>query len=145
MFKLHPTLAQDCHELGQFRLCRLLLLLDANYPWFILVPARENISEIYQLDQADQQVFWQESDLFSRHIMQVFNGDKLNIGALGNVVPQLHIHHIVRYNNDPAWPKPVWGTVERLAYADEQLAERIHMAVNKMPAELFFTKASEAS
>ncbi|MDH5407082.1 MAG: HIT domain-containing protein [Gammaproteobacteria bacterium] len=145
MFRLHPTLAQDCLELGQFRLCRLLLMLDANYPWFILVPARENISEIYQLDQTDQQLLWQESDYFSRHIMQIFKGDKLNIGALGNVVPQLHVHHIVRYKTDVAWPKPVWGAVECRPYTDKQCAQLINKIISTMPAELAFSQTSEAS
>ena len=141
MFSLHPMLAQDCLELGRFQLCRLLLMQDANYPWFILVPEREAISEIYQLDDADQQQLWKESVLFSRQIMQTFAGDKLNIGALGNVVPQLHIHHIVRYKTDATWPRPVWGGVERIPYAEKVLAELMQKLISDLPNELNFTQA----
>ncbi|WP_310693349.1 HIT domain-containing protein [Thiohalophilus sp.] len=101
------------------RLCHVLLMLDANYPWFILVPDREDIEEIYQLSLEDQRQLMSESSRIGQAIMHGFNGDKLNVAALGNVVPQLHIHHIVRYHDDPAWPAPVWGKVATLPYADD--------------------------
>jgi diadenosine tetraphosphate (Ap4A) HIT family hydrolase len=82
---------------------------DANYPWFILVPDRDNITEMFQLEQADQQQLITESSMLSKTISEQFKADKINIAALGNMVPQLHIHHIVRYRNDAAWPAPVWG------------------------------------
>ena len=115
---LHPRLAQDCSCVGQFTLCQLLLMEDANYPWFILVPMREGISEIHQLASADQQQLMHESVVLSRAIEQAFHPDKLNIAALGNIVPQLHVHHIVRYAQDPCWPEPVWGRVVRRDYTD---------------------------
>ena len=116
---IHPTLARDCHIVGRFPLCHLLLMLDANYPWFILVPAREGISEIHQLVAGDRQLLLQESVLLSQAMERGFRPDKLNIAALGNIVPQLHIHHIARYRDDAAWPDPVWGRVARRAYSAE--------------------------
>ena len=100
-------------------LSHVLLMLDANYPWFILVPDREDIQEIYQLSPEDQQQLVSESSGLGEAIMRGFNGDKLNVAALGNVVPQLHVHHIVRHHNDPAWPGPVWGKVPACPYTDE--------------------------
>ena len=99
-----------------------MLVLDANYPWFILVPDRENITEIHQLDEADQQQLMRESVLLSRVLEKAFSPDKLNIAALGNMVPQCHIHHIVRYQTDVAWPAPVWGRVAVKEYPDDALA-----------------------
>ncbi len=122
-FELHPQLQKDCITLGNFPLCRLLLMNDANYPWFILVPQRENLREIHELDESDLFLFMHESVLLSRALSIVFKPDKLNIAALGNVVPQLHVHHIVRYENDPAWPTPVWGRHPPLPHSAGQLAE----------------------
>ena len=107
--------------MGRFTLCHLLLANDANYPWFILVPDRDSIKEIYQLSKQDQVQLLNESCLLSEHIMQVFVGDKLNVAALGNQVPQLHVHHIVRYQTDPAWPSPIWGKVSARPYTDAEL------------------------
>lgn len=109
MFELHPRLNQDCKVVGDFPLCRLLLMNDANYPWFILVPRREGIREIFELSHRDQDQLLRESSQLSKVLMHHFNAEKLNIAALGNIVPQLHIHHIARNRNDQAWPKPVWG------------------------------------
>lgn len=123
-FVLHPRLAQDCIAIGYFELSRLLMMNDAHYPWFILVPQRAEISEIYQLSDVDQQQLLKESDALSRGLMRAFSGDKLNLAALGNVVPQLHIHHVVRYRDDPAWPAPIWGAVAPQALSAEQQQER---------------------
>lgn len=124
-FTLHPRLAADTFVLGDFPLCRLLLMNDAQYPWFILVPRREDAREIYLLDEPDQLQLWRESAQLSRSLMGAFTGYKLNVAALGNVVPQLHLHHIVRFPGDPAWPAPVWGRHPPRPYSD---AERAGMA-----------------
>lgn len=116
MFQLHPQLTQDTLPLGNCTLCRLLLMNDANYPWFILVPERENIREIHELNDSDRHQLWDESAQLARALAAVFHPDKLNIAALGNQVPQLHVHHIVRYKSDPAWPAPVWGKVPARPY-----------------------------
>lgn len=116
MFQLHPQLAQDCRDMGRLGLCRLLLMDDSQYPWFILVPERHDISEIHQLEDADRLRLWEESALLSRALVKGFAPDKLNVAALGNVVPQLHVHHIARYRHDPAWPAPVWGKLPPKPY-----------------------------
>ncbi len=122
-FTLHPQLAADCHRLGDAPLCRLLLMNDAQYPWCILVPRRAEAREIYQLDLADQRQLLDESTTLGETLMRTFGGDKLNVAALGNVVPQLHLHHIVRRHGDPAWPAPVWGRHPAQPYAAEELAD----------------------
>lgn len=113
---LHPQLEQDCIVVARLPLSLLLLLNDRNYPWFILVPQRQGIREIYQLSDEDQQQLMRESSRLSAWIDRVFSADKINIAALGNMVPQLHIHHIVRYQGDPAWPAPVWGKLSAIPY-----------------------------
>jgi len=120
---LHPQLEKDCFVIGCFPLCAVLLLNDANYPWFILVPQREGISEIHQLSDTDQQQLMRESSLLAACIETAFNADKINIAALGNMVPQLHVHHIVRYKTDPAWPAPVWGKLPAIPYSADAIAD----------------------
>ena len=118
---LHPQLAQDTIVLTDLPLSRLLLCNDANYPWFILVPKIADIEEIYQLDWPQQQQLLNESSLLSELLMLEYSGDKMNIAALGNVVAQLHIHHIVRYKKDACWPKPIWGQQAMKPYTPEQI------------------------
>ena len=126
---LHPQLKKDCFVIGRFPLSVLLLINDANYPWFILVPQREKITEIHQLTEEDQQQLMRESSMLAACIEKEFNADKINVAALGNMVPQLHIHHIVRYKSDPAWPAPVWGKLEAVPYLDEEVKIlRSHLA-----------------
>ncbi len=120
-FSLHPQLANDCFELAEFPLCKLLLCNDSAYPWFILVPKVDAITDIYQLDWQQQQQLLNESSLLSELLMQVFSGDKMNVAALGNVVGQLHVHHVVRYKKDASWPKPIWGQQALIPYTNEQL------------------------
>jgi len=117
MAEIHAQLLNDCLYLGRFPLCHLLLMNDSQYPWFILVPDRVSVSEIYQLDPTDRDQLSKESCLLSEYLMTEYQGDKLNLAALGNQVPQLHLHHIVRYRGDPAWPMPVWGRHPALPYS----------------------------
>lgn len=119
-FQLATALANDCFVVGDLPLCRVLLMNDSQYPWFILVPRRAEIRELFQLNSSDQREFMRESSWFGERIMQHFNGDKLNVAALGNMVPQLHVHHVVRFQTDPAWPKQVWGASPAVAYAADQ-------------------------
>lgn len=121
MAEIHPQLLNDCRVLGRFPLCHLLLMLDANYPWFILVPDRENISELYQLADIDQEQLFKESSSLAKNLMHIFKGDKMNIAALGNIVPQCHIHHVVRYKTDLAWPAPIWGKYPAKSYLNEEI------------------------
>jgi len=134
MFKLHAQLEKDCIELGQFDLCTVLLMNDSNYPWFILVPARNDITEIYELNDADQVQLLKESDFISTILKKYFYADKINIAALGNVVPQLHVHHIARYTDDICWPAPVWGAHPAVPYTEDQL-DKILDVFSKAMAE----------
>jgi len=136
MFELHPQLQNDCLELGRFELCRLLLMNESRYPWLVLVPQREGLTEIYQLDEADQSLLLRESSALARALDGGFAADKLNIAAIGNLVPQLHVHHIVRYRDDPAWPAPVWGKFPPLPYEPAALAEVVARLQACLPAGL---------
>ena len=124
-FELHPQLAADCHRVGDLPLSHVLLLNDRRYPWAILVPRRVEVREIYELSLADRSQVLDESCRVGEFLMNAFGGDKLNIGALGNMVPQLHIHHVVRHVDDPAWPGPVWGHSPAEPYREAELAERL--------------------
>lgn len=117
MVDIHPQLKKDCVLLGRFPLSYLLLLNDSQFPWFILVPDRDSIREIYQLTPDDRVQLYAESDRLSRFLMEHYAGEKLNLGAIGNLVAQLHLHHVVRFQSDPAWPKPVWGALPAKPYS----------------------------
>ena len=132
MFKLDEQLQKDTVKIASFALCEVLLAKDANYPWLILVPRRENLAELHQLEAADLAAFWEESAFVSRHLEVHFQAHKLNVAALGNVVSQLHVHHIVRYHTDPAWPKPIWGVLPSKSYSDDEL----EVTVNSLRALL---------
>ncbi|GAW86348.1 conserved hypothetical protein [Bathymodiolus platifrons methanotrophic gill symbiont] len=94
---------------------------DSQFPWLILVPERDNITEIHQLPPKDQQQLIYESSYIAEQLANLFHADKMNIAALGNMVPQLHIHHVVRYKTDKVWPAPIWGKLEAIAYTDQEL------------------------
>jgi diadenosine tetraphosphate (Ap4A) HIT family hydrolase len=124
-FDLHPQLAADCVVVGDLPLCRLLLMDDANYPWCILVPRRPGVREIHELTEADQRALLAEVSRLSATMQSTFAADKMNVAALGNVVPQLHVHVIARRIGDAAWPRPVWGAVPRRPYAEAERAGAI--------------------
>jgi len=130
VFTLDSRLQQDTLPIGDFPLCRLLLSNDANYPWFILVPRREDISELFQLDVTDQLQLWRETTALAEVLKDSFDADKLNVATLGNVVSQLHMHVIVRKRDDAAWPAPVWGKHPAKPYtAQEVVAIRNRLRV----------------
>ncbi|SFK72227.1 HIT domain-containing protein [Methylophaga sulfidovorans] len=118
MYELHPQLKQDTVRIGEFELCEVLLMNDMRYPWLILVPKRENKAEIYQLTEQEQQQLLTESSFVSKAMSVLFSADKMNIAALGNMVEQLHIHHIARFKTDATWPKPVWGIGQAEPYSE---------------------------
>jgi diadenosine tetraphosphate (Ap4A) HIT family hydrolase len=132
-FILHPRLAADCLTLGALPLCRVLLMNDLTYPWLILVPQRAGISEIFELSEADQHALIAESSRVAHAMMTLFKPDKLNIAAIGNLVPQLHVHHVARFRTDPAWPGTVWGRERGEPYADEQVGELRRAFRNRLP------------
>lgn len=144
MFQLHAQLAADCEVLGSFPLCHLLLLRDANYPWFVLVPARNDIREIHHLTVDDQQQLLRESVALATAMEQAFSPDKLNVAALGNMVPQLHVHHVARYRSDPAWPAPVWGRVPAKRYEADAMVDVASRLVEALAPEAGFTPADSA-
>ncbi len=108
-FELDPRLDHDTIMIGDWPLCRVLMMNESRYPWFILVPRREGLRELHELDLAATAQLWLESRRLADYLQREFSPDKLNIAALGNVVPQLHVHHIARFAGDAAWPAPVWG------------------------------------
>lgn len=116
MYQLHARLAADTLAIGQFELCDVRLMNDARYPWVILVPRKEGLMESYQLSQADQQLLMRESAFVAEQLAELVGADKMNVAALGNVVSQLHIHHIARYKTDACWPAPVWGKGDVIPY-----------------------------
>ena len=125
MFQLHSTLDADTIKLGDFKLSELLMIKDQQYPWFLLVPKQNDLLDICDLSEEDQRQFWQESALLSKEIKRVFRPDKLNLGAIGNMVPQLHVHHIARFKDDVAWPAPVWGVKPLQSFNDESFTKRM--------------------
>lgn len=121
MFSLHPQLAQDTFLIGDFPLSTCRLMNDMQFPWLVLVPRVSGISELYELSPQDQEQFLRESSWLSSQMVRVFRADKMNVAALGNVVSQLHFHHVARYRNDLAWPQPVFG-IQPVPYSAEVFA-----------------------
>jgi len=121
VFEMDSRLLQDSLVLGVFPLCRLLLSKDANYPWFILVPKREGVSELFDMSQEDQAQLWKETTGLAEALKGEFAADKMNVATLGNVVSQMHMHVIVRRHGDAAWPAPVWGRVPAVEYGPGQV------------------------
>ncbi|QCG68738.1 HIT domain-containing protein [Pseudomonas veronii] len=140
MFALDQRLQQDTLTIGDFPLCRLLLSNDSNYPWFILVPRINSISEVFQLSVIDQQKLWNETTTLAQLLSEGFGADKMNIGALGNVVSQLHVHVIVRKRDDMAWPAPVWGKHPARPYTEEQVAAIRARLRKLLPADFIFSQ-----
>jgi len=122
-FALHPTLARDTVEVARLALCRVLLMNDRRFPWLILVPEREDLREIHDLPPAERSTLIEEIAHAGRVLVDLFQPDKLNTGALGNLVPQLHLHVIARFKADAAWPGPVWGSGAAVVYAASDLEE----------------------
>ncbi len=145
---LHPQLAADGIVVGDLPLCRTLLAKDANYPWLVLVPRRSGASEIADLEAADQAALMREIVAAGAALKAVTPCDKLNVAALGNVVPQLHVHVIARRRTDAAWPRPVWGAAVPLTYEEAELARRLDavrraLIPHAMRAELAHDEQSE--
>lgn len=132
MFTLDLQLQKDTIAIASLPLCELLLMNDANYPWLILVPRREGMRELIDLSSEDQLQYLQESNAVARLLQTQFSAEKLNIAALGNVVSQLHIHHVARFKHDAVWPKPVWGAMPAVAYPEDKLAEVIELIYHSL-------------
>ena len=124
-FELHPQLAADTVEVDRWACCCVLLMNDASYPWLILVPQRPDVRELHQLAAHDLAHVTEEIVRASEALERLFKPVKINVAALGNMVPQLHIHVIARFADDAAWPKPVWGVQAPVPYGAEALGERL--------------------
>ncbi len=127
MFQIDPRLAGDTLEVASLTLCQVLLLNDRRYDWLVLVPRRESVTEILDLSPQDQAQLWREVTLVAQVLRRAQPDLKLNIGALGNVVRQLHLHVLLRQEGDPAWPGPVWGHSPR----EPHTAEAGHAAAER--------------
>ena len=126
-YALHPQLAADSHPLASLGLSDLQLMDDSNYPWLVLVPRVAGARELVDLDATQRAVLVEEIARCERLLLDAFKPDKLNVAALGNLVPQLHVHVIARFEGDPAWPAPVWGRVAARQYSPERLVERVNL------------------
>jgi diadenosine tetraphosphate (Ap4A) HIT family hydrolase len=124
-WQLHPQLADDTAPVIELPLCEVRLMDDANHPWLVLVPRVAGAVELIDLDAAQRAQLTSEIDAACRALKALFKPHKLNVAALGNLVPQLHVHVIARYTDDIAWPRPVWGAANARPYAPEELVERI--------------------
>ena len=123
---LHSQLAEDTHPVARFALSDLQLMDDANHPWLILVPRVENAVEWVDLDESQQAELTREIGRACRALQAVFQPHKLNVAALGNMVPQLHVHVIARFKSDDAWPRPVWGGLPAPPYEAAQAVKRVN-------------------
>lgn len=133
MFSLNERLQADTCPVTDLELCRVLLMNNRLWPWLILVPMRAGAVEIHRLAEEDQATLMREIAQASRAVERLFAPDKMNVGALGNMVPQLHVHVIGRTRGDPAWPGPVWGSGHAEPYepaAAAALAQRLADALH---------------
>lgn len=131
-YALHPQLAADSHPLASLALCDLQLMDDSNYPWLVLVPRVAGARELLDLDAAQRTALVEEIARCEQLLLDVFKPHKLNVAALGNLVPQLHVHVIARFEHDPAWPAPVWGRVAARQYTPERLVERVKLLAGRI-------------
>jgi diadenosine tetraphosphate (Ap4A) HIT family hydrolase len=132
LFELDARLAGDTVVVGDLPLCRVLLMRDQRFAWLVLVPRQAGLVEVSDLAEADRVALWREVDQAGAALRAVAPCDKLNIGALGNIVRQLHVHVVARVEGDAAWPGPVWGSGKAEPYADiEAVAERLRSALSK--------------
>ena len=131
-FNLDPRLAADTVFVADWTLCRVLLMNDARYPWLILVPRRAGAFEVFDLNPEDREMLIAEVALASERLKRFSQAAKINIGALGNLVPQLHIHIVARNPGDAAWPGPVWGQGTPQPYAPEAIENLVREIVKTL-------------
>lgn len=125
MFTLHDQLRRDTLPVCRMKLCLVQLMNDAQYPWLVLIPSAENITEIHELNEKQRKLLINEIAQAQRVLQHCFEPHKLNVGALGNMVPQLHVHVVARFREDPAWPGPIWGKLPARPYEDAALRSTI--------------------
>lgn len=125
VFELDPRLAEDSVPVGALPLCQIRLHRDGRYPWLLLVPARAAVREIHELSADDRRRLIEEAAAVADAVQRALGADKMNVAALGNLVPQLHVHVIARFEHDDAWPGPIWGAHPPLSYFDDQRVRRL--------------------
>lgn len=133
-FELHPRLAADTVPIADWPISRVLLMNDAHYPWLILVPRIEGLRDFHDVPSEDEAAFHDEINCAARALKEVTGAVKMNTAALGNMVPQLHVHVIARFESDPAWPDPVWGKLATVPYVEgeaEALIERFMATIGR--------------
>lgn len=130
-FKLNEILERDSHYITNLKLCQVRIIDNSNYPWFILIPMKNNITEITDLNDSDYELFNYEVRKIAKFLQKEFAPDKLNIATIGNIVSQLHMHVIARFKDDKLFPKPVWGH-EFVRYEDDVLKLTIDMLRGKL-------------
>lgn len=144
-FEPDPRLVEDSYPVTELPLCQLRLMNDTRFPWLVLIPRRHDVSEVFELDEADQQQLWREAGRLGRAFKTLMEADKLNVASLGNLVPQLHLHLVLRREGDAAWPGPVWGQGEAEHYDLDALAamrDRVLAMVEGLDLNGTATKAS---
>lgn len=132
MFELHPQLEADSHYVADLPLCQVRLENVRNFPWLILIPKQNNLTEVHQLLATQQTQLMLESSLCAQALQSCFSVDKINLGALGNIVSQLHWHVVGRRKTDDAWPNPVWGFANTDPYTPceiEALTSQLYQAI----------------
>jgi diadenosine tetraphosphate (Ap4A) HIT family hydrolase len=131
-FSLHPRLAADTVFVADWALSRVLAINDARYPWLILVPRRDGATEIFDLNAEDRRTMIEEIARASAALKKLTAAAKINVGALGNLVPQLHLHIVARSPGDAAWPGPVWGQGTARPYEQGALDVFVRQLVNAL-------------
>lgn len=124
-FEIDERLAADSAAVINWALCRVRLMNDRTFPWLILVPARPGLKELHDLESVDRGALMAEISRASRGLSEIYRADKINVGAIGNIVPQLHVHVVARFRNDAAWPKPPWGAVPAEPYSAAELEQAL--------------------
>lgn len=132
-FVLDTRLQQDSVDVGNLGLCNVRLMNDARFPWLILVPRVADIIEVHDLANGAQAQLWREVTDTGRVLTRLYDADKLNVGALGNLVPQLHVHVIARNDGDSAWPGPVWGQGTPRPYARRAMDDELDRLRSSLP------------
>ncbi len=135
-FDLDSRLKNDALPVGRLGLCQVRLIDDARWPWLVLIPMQNGLVEIHDLDQAKRAVLAEETALVSNVLQKLVGADKINCGALGNIVRQLHIHVIARNEGDENWPGPVWGFGEKRPYRDDQVRDFIHQLQSELNVDI---------
>lgn len=131
-WQLDPQLASDSHPVTRTALCEIRLMDDANYPWLIVIPQVDGARELFDLDAAQRAQLIEDVTEVGATLNALFTPDKLNVAALGNLVPQLHVHVVARHVDDPAWPAPVWGRVQAQPYSPEALTARMRLLLSQL-------------